>query len=241
MKKEPIQRRKLSHMVRDRLLEMIRSDEIQEGDLMPSEHDLMERFQVGRPAVREAMQSLENMGFIEIRHGGRAKVRHLTAKDLLDQIDSTTRHLLSSSAQNVENLREARQVFEASVTFLAVQRATKEDIRELEANLTHMEKSKRNRPEFLKSDLQFHKTIAKISGNPILYAVSCAMLEWLAQSHSDYEKDMLGIPELEDLTLQEHRAIFKCIAEKDAAAAAKQISDHIMRINRSYHEYNNPS
>ena len=69
-----------------------------------------------------------------------------------------------------------------------------------------------------------------------MYAVSCAMLEWLAQSHSDYEKDMLGIPELEDLTIEKHKAIFKSIAEKDAAGAAKQISDHIMRINRSYHE-----
>lgn len=216
---------------------MIRSNELEEGELMPSEHDLMERFQVGRPAVREAMQSLEIMGLIEIRHGGRARVRQVTARDLLNQIDSTTRHLLSSSARNVSQLREARQVLESSVVVLAVERATEKDIQALRENLDYMKRSMRNRPEFLKSDLEFHKTIAKMSGNPILYETSSAMLDWLSASHTDYEKDMLGIPELEDLTYEEHQGICACIVNKDAQGAAKQLSDHIMRVNKSYHEY----
>lgn len=57
-KHEPIKRRKLSHEVRDRLLDMIQTGELKEGDKMPSEHDLMERYGVGRPAVREALQAL---------------------------------------------------------------------------------------------------------------------------------------------------------------------------------------
>lgn len=237
MKKEPIQRIKLADKVRERLLEMIRSNELEEGELMPSEHDLMERFQVGRPAVREALQSLEIMGIIEIRHGGRAKVRQVTARDLLNQIDSTTRYLLSSSAQNVSHLREARMVLEASVVVLAVERCKEKDLEALKKNLEYMKRSMRNRQEFLKCDLQFHKTIAKMSRNPILYEVSCAMLDWLSQSHTDYEKDMLGIPELEDLTYEEHQGIFESIVKKDANEAARQISNHIMRVNKSYHEF----
>lgn len=236
MKIEPIRRIKLSDKVRERLLEMIRSNELKEGELMPSEHDLMERFQVGRPTVREAMQSLEIMGIIEIRHGGRAKVKQVTARDLLNQIDSTTRYLLSSSAQNVSHLRESRMVLEASLVVLAVERCKEKDLLALKKNLENMEKSKRNRPEFLKLDLQFHKTIAKMSRNPILYEVACAMLDWLSQSHTDYEKDMLGSPELEDLTYEEHQGIYDCIVKKDAKGAAKHISNHIMRVNKSYHE-----
>ena len=91
---------------------------------MPSEHELMERYGVGRPAVREALQTIENMGLISIQHGERARVKKVTAEDVLGQIDSTTRHLLSSSSQNVEHLREARQVFEAGVVILATQRAS---------------------------------------------------------------------------------------------------------------------
>ena len=57
---EKISRRKLSDQVLDRLRDMIRRGELKAGDVMPSERALMERFGVGRPAVREALQSLHD-------------------------------------------------------------------------------------------------------------------------------------------------------------------------------------
>ena len=56
---EPIQRRKLYQEVVDRLVERISSGMYRPGDKLPSERELMTQFGVGRPAVREAMQSLE--------------------------------------------------------------------------------------------------------------------------------------------------------------------------------------
>ena len=159
------------------------------------------------------------------------------AKDLLNQIDSVTRLLLSSSYQNVEHFREARQVFETGVAILAVERATPEDIDELKDRLADLRRSKKNRNEFVRADMEFHRTIAKFSKNPLLYAVSSAMLAWLEQTHIDYETDLVGSPELEDLTYREHEKIFNCFAKKDGMAAAKEISDHILRVNRSYSEY----
>ena len=52
---DPIIRRKLSDEVFLRLKRLIVSGELQPGDEMPSERELMERFGVGRPAIREAM------------------------------------------------------------------------------------------------------------------------------------------------------------------------------------------
>ncbi|TIW41888.1 MAG: GntR family transcriptional regulator, partial [Mesorhizobium sp.] len=79
---EPIVRRKLSDEVFLRLKRLITSGELQPGDDMPSERELMERFEVGRPAIREAMQALSNMGLVAISHGERAKVLQLTAKSI---------------------------------------------------------------------------------------------------------------------------------------------------------------
>jgi DNA-binding FadR family transcriptional regulator len=213
---------------------MIQSGDLKEGDRMPSEHELMERFGVGRPAVREAMQTLENMGLISIQHGERAKVKKVTAEDVLIQIDSTTRHLLSSSSQNVGHMREARQVFEAGVVILATQRASSSCIAKLKRNLETMRNCKGNRGEFIKADQEFHTTIAEISGNPILQAVSKAMFKWLSESHRDHERNLLGVPELEDLTLKEHEAIFENISKGNTKGAAKSISDHILRVNKLY-------
>ena len=71
MSTQPIVRRKLSDEIRDRLVTLIREDELRPGDQLPSERQLMDRFAVGRPAVREALQSLGTAGLIEINHGER--------------------------------------------------------------------------------------------------------------------------------------------------------------------------
>lgn len=84
---ERIVRRKLSDQVLERLLEMITRGEIAPGETMPSERDLMERFGVGRPAVREALHSLDTMGLISISHGERARVATLSAETAIHQID----------------------------------------------------------------------------------------------------------------------------------------------------------
>ncbi len=74
---DKIVRRKLSDQVFDRLREMIVRGELGPGDPMPSERELMQRFGVGRPAVREAMQTMHTQGLISISQGERSRVSEL--------------------------------------------------------------------------------------------------------------------------------------------------------------------
>jgi DNA-binding FadR family transcriptional regulator len=227
---EPIKKRKLSDEVLERLLLFFESGEIRPHDEMPSERELMERFQVGRPAVREALQSLERLGLIAIRHGERAKALEPTGDDIFDQIDFAARQLLANSAENVEFLKEARQILEAGIAKLAVERGIPAEVRTLEKHLNSMRKNKDNREEFMKADQEFHLTLAKMTRNPILWAALRAVFKWLAQ----YYSELLGVAGLEDLTLQEHETIFKSVVSRDSEAAAKQVSNHILRVNDLY-------
>ena len=113
---EPIRRRKLSHEVLDRLLARITQGELAAGDFLPSERDLMGHYGVGRPAVREAMQALERMGFIAISHGERARIIAPTARTMIDQVAHSAKHLLATSAGSLAQLKEARVFFEAGMT-----------------------------------------------------------------------------------------------------------------------------
>ncbi len=70
MSELPTARRKLAEPVAEALLEDIRSGRPKPGDLLPSERALMAAHEIGRPAVREALQRLQHAGLVEIRHGG---------------------------------------------------------------------------------------------------------------------------------------------------------------------------
>ncbi len=128
---EPIVRRKLSDEVFDRLENMITSGELEPGDEMPSERVLMERFGVGRPAIREAMQSLAKMGLVSISHGERAKVLKLTAKSIFQQVDPTAKIMLAQSMDTLEDLKSARIFFERGIVRETAQKITENDIAEL--------------------------------------------------------------------------------------------------------------
>ena len=64
-----IKPKKIYEEVSEELYEMIRSGTLKPGDKLDSIQQLAENFQVGRPAIREALSALSSMGLIEIKQG----------------------------------------------------------------------------------------------------------------------------------------------------------------------------
>lgn len=227
---EPIVRRKLSDEVFDRLERMITSGELKPGDEMPSERVLMERFGVGRPAIREAMQSLANKGLLNISHGERAKVLQLTAQSIFRQVDLTAKIMLSQSADSLEHLKSARIFFERGMAREAAQRSRTGDIDDLGAIIDRQRRSLGDAEAFIAADMQFHSRIAQISGNPIYVAVSEAMLAWLKEYHTE----MLIWTGKEKLTLVEHEEILDRLRDRDAEGAEAAMLKHLERSRALY-------
>ncbi|HWU15073.1 MAG TPA: transcriptional regulator NanR [Caulobacter sp.] len=211
----PIVKRKLSDHVLDRLKAMITSGEYPPGHALPSERELMASYGVGRPAIREAMQALANVGLITIKHGERARVRPLSAKAAVDQIDLVAQLMLSASPTMLENLKDARRFFERGMVREAAQKADAGDIEELERLVEEQAAVVGDAEAFIAADRRFHGKIAAISRNAIFDAVSEAMLGWLR----DHRAEPSATIAQRRLALQEHAAIVDSIKARDPDAA----------------------
>jgi DNA-binding FadR family transcriptional regulator len=227
---EAITRRKLSHEVLDRLLAGIEAGDYAPGSQLPSERELMTRFGVGRPAIREAMQTLQQMGIIRITHGERARVILPTPNAIIDQITGAMIQLLSSNPRDLHDLKEARLFLEVGLARIATQRATRESLEQLRAALVTCQEVRGDLSRFVAADMAFHRQIAAMSGNLLIAAVSQGMLDWLSR----FKRELVSARGAERLTLEEHERIYKAIATGDADGAAKAMSDHLTRANALY-------
>lgn len=230
---EPIPRRKLYQEVLERLTARISEGAYAPGDKLPSERELMSLFGVGRPAIREAMQSLERMGLISISHGERARVTAPDAGAVIAQVAATARHMLITSPKTLEHLKEARLFFEVGMVRIAAAAAGDEDIARLRVRLDDHIASLDDLGGFLEKDKLFHREIAAIGGNPIYAAVSQAVFEWLEEFHAE----LVRAPGAEQVTLAEHTAIFEAIAARDPDRAAEAMEAHLRRANELYRQF----
>ncbi|WP_226578089.1 transcriptional regulator NanR [Acuticoccus sediminis] len=224
-----IVRRKLSDQVFERLHAMIGS-ELKPGDVLPSERDLMERFGVGRPAIREALQSLQNKGLITIAHGERSRVNVLSTDLAVEQMNEVARLLLSTEPSNLDYLKEARRLFETGVVGIAARNATAEDVADLRSLVGEQASHLGDAPAFVAVDMRFHVRIAALTGNPIIVTVSDAMLRWLFE----YHHSLLHWSGNEDVTLAEHARIVDLIEAGDADGAVEAMRAHLDRSDALY-------
>ena len=230
MSTQPIVRRKLSDEIRDRLVTLIREGELRPGDRLPSERDLMDRFAVGRPAVREALQSLGTAGLIEINHGERARIAVPDTRRMFDRIGETMLQLLQTSPKTLEDLKQARILFEVGMVKMAAAAATEKDIATLKEALERQRAVIANVGEFVRGDMAFHTAIAAVSANRVYAILSEAMLDWLFH----FRRDLLRMPGSEFITLAEHERLVAAIAAHDVVEAERAMTDHLTRANERY-------
>lgn len=227
---EPIHKKKLYQEVLDRLITAISTSEFPPGSQLPSERELMTMIGVGRPSIREAMLSLQQMGLIKISHGERARVMKPTPEAVVDQISAAMIMLLATSPRGLEELKEARLWLETALVRMATRNASARDLERLAALIRDLKDARGDHARFVAADMAFHGQIADMSGNSLIAAVTRGMLDWLSR----FKHELVSVRGAERLTIDEHEKIYKAIAAGDAAAASSVMADHITRASELY-------
>lgn len=227
----PIARRKRSHDVADQIERMIASGEFALGERLPSEKDLMQRFGVGRPAVREALFLLEQQGLVETTNGVRARVTPPTPKLILQQLAGISKRL-TTREHGQEHVEQARLLLESGLCWLAAQVATDDDLKRLKAALDANCAAVGDTVEFIRTDVAFHYAIAAISRNPIFLTIHEVVVEWLI----DQRTTTSHMPDADKLSIHDHTAIYEAIAARDPARAFHEMASHLQLVSRLYWE-----
>lgn len=226
----PIHRRKLYEEVLDQMIEAITGREYPPGSQLPSERELMEQLGVGRPAVREAMLTLQQMGLLRISHGERAKVVNPTPDIIIRQMSAAMVMMLSTNPRGLEDLKLARIDLECGLVAKAAVHATAVDIEQLRQAHAALEQASGDYVRFVAADMAFHAMIADVAGNSLVAVLLRGILDWLSR----FKTDMVSVRGADDLTIREHRRIYQAIADRDADGASAAMHEHLSRANELY-------
>jgi GntR family transcriptional regulator, sialic acid-inducible nan operon repressor len=225
----PIRTRRLHEEVAARIEATITAGTLGPGDSLPSERDLMARYGVGRPAVREALLSLQQRGLIERRNGERARIATPSAADVVSQMTLPVRRMLAQP-DNVRHFQEARSLFETGIARQAALRATPEQVATLAAALEANREQIGEPVEFARTDVAFHLCLAEIPANPIFTALHEALVGWLTEQR----RVTLTSRRAFEIAYTAHEKIFQAVAAHDPDAAAKAMADHLDEVAELY-------
>lgn len=228
----PVNRITTSQSVADQILDLLRQGVFKPGDKLPSERELMEKLNVGRSSIREALQSLAMLNVIEIMPGYGTFVKEPQPGEILRA--DVIGFLIGNSM--ARELLEAREMIEPASVRLACLRGTTEDFARIEALLNaHADALAANQPTN-EISARFHVVLAEAAHNQVVVRFMESILELLMQRGRKVEH----IPEYATQELEEHRAIFRLVHERDADRAAEALLRHIVHSAATYDTTGDP-
>jgi DNA-binding FadR family transcriptional regulator len=211
-----------SDALAERIAALITAGEFDEGDRLPPERDLMQRYGVSRTVVREAITSLANRGLLHTRPGFRPVVRKPGYDQALSTIGHFVRHLLDDE-EGVRNLFDTRVFIESGLARAAAREARKEDIEELGGALERNRAAIGQSEAFYATDVAFHALLYRIPRNPIYPVLHKAYVEWLVRHWCD----MPRAADIDRLNFAGHAAVFQAIVDRDPDGAEQAMRRHL--------------
>lgn len=204
--------------LRELVFEAIRQAII-DGTLEPGqrlmEAQLAEELGVSRTPVREAIRKLELGNFVVIIPRRGAYVADISLKD-------------------VSEVFEIRGALEALAAELAAERASEDELEQLERLLVEIGKSieKRDVEALVALDTEFHDVLYRASRNERLGQ----LLSQLREHIQRYRTETLSHPARMKVALEEHRQIVEALAARDAELASRLAAAHIESAENSLME-----
>lgn len=200
------------------------SGQYAEGEILPPDSELLERFGVSRTVLREALKTLAAKGLIEARARIGTRVLPRNRWNLFDADVLAWFFELGPEVSFLRSLAEVRIGIEIEAAALAAERCSPDMAEALMASVDQMAASE-TPADFARHDLEFHRLVAASSGNPFMASIS-ALVE-MALTAAFTISSPVNDPVALAVTVGVHRRIAEAIGEGDSHAARLAMRDAI--------------
>ena len=219
--------------IADELRALIVSGELSEGDSLGHEPDLVARFGVSRPSLREALRILEAEGLVTVVrgvHGGvvvHAPHERMTAR--------TAALLLQARNVSLADVFEARTFLEPiAARAIATTRGRRAKVKELRALLSDEEDGIQDPERFAVANAAFHHRLVSLAGNQTLSIVAEMLNEIVVRAVTAVSSgnDGVGSLSVRRRGMRSQERLLDLIDAGDGAGAEEHWRSHMQIVGR---------
>jgi DNA-binding FadR family transcriptional regulator len=197
------------------------SEQLTAGDSLPPEHVMLERYEIGRGTLREALRLLEFEGVITLKPGPKGGPI-LTTPDA-SYLGSSLVLLLEVNKSPFRHVFEFRVGLEPMACRLAATRIDDVSLKELTETIKTMEENIDNQEIHLEANRRFHHIIARSSGNTLFSYITESLVGIVNGSSVGVESSLAR----RKATLKGHKRILKAIESHDPDLAEIHMREHL--------------
>jgi GntR family transcriptional repressor for pyruvate dehydrogenase complex len=214
-------------IVVEQILKQLQSGEIATGARLPSQRALAQSFGVGRSSMREALNALAVMGYLDVQQGRGTFI----AQQLPGATPSISKLQAALKAGSLLDVIELRETLECKAAELAAERSDSRHLRRLEQALRDMEESQEDYRRFLQADVEFHITLAEATTNQIFSEIVRFLLEKVVGHHETFKTTLISL-EYRSHSIRTLKQVLACIKREDGRGAAEWMREHLNAIRR---------
>jgi GntR family transcriptional repressor for pyruvate dehydrogenase complex len=228
---EPVRLRRAGEHVADLLVTAITLGEFVTGQRLPAERELAGMLGVSRTTVREALQRLTGLGYVEIRRGRHGGAYVLTG--VRPGADEMIGRALLPEWDAFERLFDFRQLIEPLIARTAAERRTRTDVTRIRRALRAYLDAGDDREASRAADQELHEAISGATHNPYLANVSADVRREISLGFGaePYSRSIRA------QAVKDHAALADAVVAGDAPAAADRAAHHIRHTERVHSEH----
>ncbi|ARC85153.1 bacterial regulatory s, gntR family protein [Clostridium argentinense CDC 2741] len=219
---KPVKSKKAYFHIIETFIHLIMNNQLEYGEKLYNETELMKILDVSRPTLREALRVMEFLGIVTV--SPRKGIIINDPKNNNYYLPLT--YILAFEKTSNTSLFELRMSIELEMVGLAVSRATEEDLAELKRVSDELVNLARGDiKNFTRLDQLFHITILNCAKNELcsklMNTLNKLIYDQLEQIHKALTNDD------RNNTIEKHRAIYEALISRNEEMARKAMRDHL--------------